>query len=142
MLAPSDAKLAVDATKLRGNGDDSFGLSCSDKAAGPGTTYYYLGITSDGYAAITRTQPGKDRLLRNWKRAPAIRLGSQTNTIVGECRGGRGGEPVRLKLLVNGHEVARATDRAGVPIRFFGFHAGSSRAGLEVLFDNFSLERL
>lgn len=121
---------------------DYFGLTCSDKAEGQGTTYYYLGITSAGDAAITRSHSGTDRLLRDWKRAPAIRRGSKTNTIVGECRGGRGGQPVRLKLLVNGHEVARATDRAGVPIRFFGFHAGSSRAGLEVLFDNFSLERL
>jgi hypothetical protein len=120
---------------------DYFGLTCSDKAAGRGTTYYYLGITSVGDAAITRSHSGTDRLLRDWKRAPAIRRGSETNTIVGECRGG-GGQPVTLKLLVNGREVARATDRAGVPIRFFGFHAGSSRAGLEVLFDNFSLERL
>ena len=142
-LAPSDAKLTVDATKLRGTGNHSFGLTCSNKAAGTaGTTYYYLEISSDGYAGITKHTPGKTRVLRDWNRAPAIRRGSQTNTLVGECRGGRGGQPVRLKLVVNGREVARATDRNGVPVTFFGFHGGADRAGLEVLFDNFSLERL
>jgi serine/threonine protein kinase len=143
-LAPSDARLAVDATRLRGPDDNDFGLSCGNNAAGAGTAYYFLGISSDGYAAITSYSAGKTRILRDWKATPAVVGGSKTNKIVGECRGGRDGAPVRLRLTVNGREVARATDRRGFPVTFFGFHAGQGAhgSGLQVRFDNFSLERL
>jgi hypothetical protein len=103
---------------------------------------YYLAVTSDGWAAIFRSDDDTTTL-RKWKQSGAIRKGAGANHIVGECRGGRDGAPAELKLWVNGRGVAQARDESGLAPTYFGIYAASfGKAGVDVLFDNFALERL
>jgi hypothetical protein len=130
--------MTVEAVKIAGPNDNEFGVFCQGED-GHG---YYLSVTSDGYAGIFRIDD-EATPLRDWKRSNAIARGASTNHIVGECRGGRDGAPAELKLWVNGRGVARGRDESGLAPTYFGVYAGSfEKPGVEVLFDNFALERL
>jgi hypothetical protein len=140
-LPPSDAKLSMEATKVKGPEDTTFGLACRENAPEADAVYYYLGISGDGNAFIEKYADDEVEELRDWQETPAVHPVTETNHIAGECLGGRNGEPLTLRLLVNDREVARATDPDGVPVTFFGFFVGADAPGLEVRIDNFAFER-
>ena len=126
----NDISIYVDATKAGGPDDNKFGLICRYQDS---DNFYYLFITSDGYAGISMFKNNEqiwltgDALISS----DAINQGAATNSIRADCASST------LTLYANNQQIASVTDSS-----FSGGDVGLiakaySTPGVDVLFDNF-----
>ncbi|MGD8760425.1 MAG: hypothetical protein PVJ07_09260 [Anaerolineales bacterium] len=127
-----DIRLEVDATKVGGPDDNLFGVLCRYQDAG---NFYFLVISSDGYAGIGISKLGRRTLVSGDAMLPsaAVLQGEQTNHLRAECVG------FNLRLYVNG-TLAAEGQAAEWPHGDVGLIAGTyAQPGTEIVFDNFSV---
>jgi LSD1 subclass zinc finger protein len=133
----NDVRIEVDATKTAGQDDSSqFGVACRYQDQ---DNFYFLALSSDGYAAIFLKSQGKFTNLSSadnkWTSVDGIYGGSETNHVRAECIGSD------LALYSNGVLVVSATDNTfsggGVALIGGTFDTG----GTSILFDNFTVYR-
>jgi len=137
-----NVKVEADAVKLS-PGQSVYGVSCR-MGTGSDTSHYVGVVATTGYWRISRYNgptPGTPVDLveagGSSRGSDAIRRDG-VNRIGMECLGEDGpGKPVVLRLLVNGREVAEATDREGLPAGGVGLTVSSFADPVEVRFDNF-----
>lgn len=102
-LVFSDTKFSVEAKKVTGSDETSYGLVCryQDKQ-----NFYGFSVSTDGYAGIYRVEDGKTSLLsgENYLYTELIEMHDGVNMIVAICQN------ESLRLEINGVEVLRATD--------------------------------
>ncbi|HQN68986.1 MAG TPA: hypothetical protein PLW19_03985, partial [Anaerolineaceae bacterium] len=102
-LVFSDSKFSVEAKKVTGSDDTSYGLVCryQDKQ-----NYYGFSVSTDGYAGIFRVEDGKTSLLsgENYIYTDLIKKHDGVNLIVAIC------QDESLSLEINGVEILKATD--------------------------------
>lgn len=125
-----DVAIEVDARRVFGEIGGNFGLICRYRRP---ADFYYFSITDDSYYAILRVEDGEPTVLTGsgFLPSPDIPLGAATYRIGAVCAGDR------LRLLVNGREIAAVVDvtfrRGDV-----GLAVGSGPEGpIRVHFDNF-----
>ncbi len=126
-----DVGIEVDATKAGGPDDNEFGVICRYQDA---NNFYRFLISSDGYAVISKKKDGQksDLSADKMQSSDAIHQGAATNHLRATCIGNS------LSLLVNGQEVASASD-GSIMSGDVGLLAGTfDNAGVDILFDNFS----
>lgn len=128
-LSFSNVWVEVDVTKVAGPDNNSFGVLCGYQDS---SNFYFLLISSDGYAGIGTLQDGSRRMLTGDAMLPSPlgRLQGANHLRVG-CLGDQ------LELNVNGTSVAQAS--AGELVKGdVGLFAGTYEQGnLEIVFDNF-----
>lgn len=143
---PHDQFVSVDAKQVAGAEDEGlFGVACR---ASDNRNQYYLSISSNGSFGIDKYRENKNTVIlanpKGVERSEAIRTGlGAVNRIRAECVGGKGQEPTRLTLYVNGQKVAEATDEDALLNEStgnvgLGIDAGRSPP-TDVIFDNFVL---
>jgi hypothetical protein len=127
----NDVSIEVDATKIGGPDDNSFGLQCRYQDV---DNYYFFYISSDGYDGIGIDNAGTKTIISssdgNLVSDSNINQGAATNHIRADCIGSN------LTLYVNGNQIATATDST-----FTGGDIGLiaksfSIAGTDIMFDN------
>ena len=93
----------IDTTQISApeNDNNGYGVVCRQQADGDG---YLLRISGDGFYAIHRILEGEFTALVEWASSSVIRPGHAQNHIRAVCNGSR------LVLIVNGEELAQATD--------------------------------
>lgn len=126
----SDSRNEVDAIKLGGTDDNSFGILCryQDQA----NTYRFI-ASSDGYVGIARIRSGKFSLIHasQMSFSTAINRGSAVNRIRADCIG------QDLSFYINGQLVAQARD-ADLTSGEVGLFAGANAIPVvDILFDHF-----
>lgn len=131
-LSFGDAQIEVDARKVAGPDDNLFGVLCRYQ---DGSNFYFLLISSDGYAGIGIQRQGEARLLTSEAMLPhpAVARGGNLNHLSARCLG------THLELVVNGASVASAS--AAEWLRGdVGLIAGAyDEPGVVIEFDNFSV---
>lgn len=129
----SDVQISVEAGKAAGVDDNLYGVVCryQDRA-----NFYFLVISSDGYAGIGVSKEGRrtllsgDSLLPN----PAIALGEARNQIIARCAG------YELELIINGESIA-SSRAAEWQTGDVGLIAGTyDEPGTRIVFDNFTVQ--
>lgn len=125
----NDITIHVDATKTGGPDDNAFGVICRYQGS---DNFYYLFITSDGYAGISMYKNNEMVVLtgNSLIYSDAIKQGVATNRIRADCEGST------LALYANDQQIASARDSS-----FGGGDVGlMARAyktpGVDILFDN------
>jgi hypothetical protein len=83
------------------NDNNAYGVICRQQPNGDG---YTLRISGDGFYSIHRILEGEFEALVEWSTSDVIRQGNDTNHVRAICNG------PRLALIVNGEELAQATD--------------------------------
>ncbi len=126
----TDVALEVEARRVSGEAGGNFGLVCRYRRP---ADFYYFAITDDGYYAVLRVEGGKPTVLTGsgFLPSPDIPAGAATYHLGAVCAGDR------LRLLVNGREIAAVVD---VTLRRgdVGLAVGAGPEGpLRVHFDNF-----
>lgn len=127
-----DVRVQVEASKIAGPDDNVFGVLCRYQDA---RNFYFFVISSDGYAGIGINKDGRRRLISAEALLPsaAVRQGEAGNVIRADCLG------YHLRLFVNGVLVAEA-QAAEWTSGDVGLLAGTyETAGVQILFDNFSV---
>lgn len=129
---PSNVRIEVDAKKIGGSENNGFGVICRQQDE---DNYYWLAISSDGYAVIKKVVNGNSTILSSrdnkWMPVDGINSGSQVNHITAVCSG------QTLSLYANGVLVASTID-ASFSSGQAGLLAGSyDENGADILFDNF-----
>ena len=137
-VRPTDVSFSVDSTKV--TGDDSStaaGVACNAKS---GLSYEFL-VGSDGYYRLDRRAgpAAKAVEVAAWKQSATIKGGTRTNRVTVVCRG----NPVRLRLAVNGRTLINLTDTARAPgfQTIYLFASSYDTAPSEVAFDNLTFAR-
>ena len=131
---PNDVRIEVDATKLSGPDDNSFGILCRYQDT---SNFYRFFVSSDGYAGIILVKDGDMKNLNGEKLTPisAALAGNATNKIRVNCIG------TTLSLFVNGEQVLTAEDST-FSNGDVGIFAGTfDIVGTDILFDNFVVTR-
>ena len=126
----TDVRVEVEATKVGGSDDNDMGIICRYQDA---DNFYFAVISSDGFAGIVKAEGGEQTPISSeaLESSDAVRKGGTTNTIRFDCVG------ESLTLLVNGTQVATATD-AEWSKGDVGLVAGTfDTPGTDVHFDNF-----
>ncbi len=126
----TDVSVEVEATKVGGSDDNDLGIICRYQDT---ENFYFAVISSDGFAGIVKADSGEQTPISSEALEPAtaVREGNTTNTIRFDCVGDT------LTLLVNGTQVATATDSEWAD-GDVGLVAGTfDTPGTEVHFDNF-----
>jgi hypothetical protein len=127
-----DTQIQVEANKIAGPDDNIFGLICRYQDP---RNFYFLVVSSDGYAGIGLIKDGRRQLLSGEALLPsaAVRQGQTANVIRGDCI------DFSLRLYVNGVLVAEsqaAEWRSGD----VGLLAGTyDEPSVQIVFDNFSV---
>ena len=130
-LFQNDVRIEVDAVKTSGTVDNAFGVLCRYQDP---DNYYFLEISSDGYAGIGINNAGVKTLLsssdNNMVPDSSINQGDASNHLRVDCIGST------LSLYVNGTQAVSVTDSS-----FTGGDIGLiaetfSVAGTEIQFDN------
>jgi ribosomal protein L40E len=132
----NDVRIEVDASKMDGPDDNSMGVVCRYQ---DNDNYYYLAISSDGYAAIYKMFQGDLAVISSedgkWQKVTGIWPGLLTNHIRAECVGNK------LTVYANDIQVATATDdsftNGQVSLAAGTFDTG----GVDIQFDNFYVYR-
>jgi len=129
-----DVQVEVDATKNGGPDTNDFGVICHYQDV---SNFYFLQLTSDGYAVIGKVTNGDQTYISGEKlqEASAVKQGDATNHIRADCVGNT------LTLYANGDQVATATDteHTGGDV---GLIAGTfDTGGADILFDNFVVKK-
>ena len=124
----SDVIVEVDAQKIGGPDDNSFGLVCRQHQE----TYYYFEVASDGYFKIGRFLDDVYTELHPWTEIDMIYPGDAVNHLRVRCIGDT------LTFFANGIALAEVHDSA-IPDGYVGLVIGTFETpGVEILFDNFS----
>jgi hypothetical protein len=126
----TDVRVEVEATKVGGSDDNDLGIICRYQDA---QNFYFAVISSDGFAGIVKSEGGEQTPISSEALEPAdaVREGNSTNTLRFDCVGDS------LSLMVNGTQVAAATDAAWAK-GDVGLVAGTfDTPGTDVHFDNF-----
>ncbi|MCU0476669.1 MAG: hypothetical protein MUC99_11275 [Anaerolineae bacterium] len=97
----ADVLVEVDARVLSDDRSNGVGVACRVQPDGSG--YYFL-VGNDGSATIRRARGREVTALLAWTLTPAVRTGSERNTVRAACVG------QRLMLWVNAQFVGEATD--------------------------------
>jgi hypothetical protein len=122
-----DVIIEVDAEKIGGPDDNSFGVVCRQIE----DTYYYFEISSDGFYAIGKFINNEFSEILPWGESEAINQGNATNLIHVECVGNT------LRFAANGILLAEAQDDS-IRDGYLGLVVGTFEiAGVDILFDNF-----
>jgi len=127
---PGDVRIEVEATKINGPDDNSFGIICRYQDV---SNFYRFIATSDDYAGILLVQDNVMTNLSGENLTPitAALPGNATNNLRADCIGDT------LTLFVNGEEVLSVQDSTFTD-GDVGLFAGTfDIAGTEILFDNF-----
>ncbi|MDO9028186.1 MAG: hypothetical protein Q7U68_04925, partial [Candidatus Roizmanbacteria bacterium] len=126
----NDISIHVEATKAGGPDDNEFGVICRYQDS---DNFYYLFITSDGYAGISMFKNNEEILLTGDSLIPsdAINQGAATNSIRADCAGST------LTLYANNQQIASVTDSSfsGGDVGLIA--AANETSGVDILFDNF-----
>lgn len=125
-----DARIEVDAIKLGGADDNSFGILCRYKDQA--NTYRFI-ASSDGYVGIAKIRSGKLILIHasQMSFSSAVNRGSAVNRLRADCVG------QDLSFYVNGQLAAQARD-ADLASGEVGLMAGANTAPVvDILFDHF-----
>jgi hypothetical protein len=126
----SDAIIWVEAAKLEGTDDNTFGLLCRIQENGD---YYAFLISSDGYAGIARRQAGVYQMLS----ADSMTFSEAVSSTTGLYRLRAVCDGSELSFFVNDQLVATATGE-GLVSGKVGVLAGTyAQAGVDIFFDNF-----
>lgn len=128
---PADVAIEVDTEKVGGPDNNNFGAICRFQDE---NNYYFLQISSDGFATIGMYLDGTNTYLleNNWDSVSAVRTGDSTNHIRAVCQGNT------LTLYANGTQVAQVTDSTFSSGGEVGLMAGTfDEAGTQISFDNF-----
>lgn len=126
----ADSRIEVDAIKLGGTDDNSFGILCRYQDRG---NYYRFIASSDGYAGIAKMRSGQLSLLHasQLTYSTAINRGSAVNRLRADCVG------QDLTFYINGQQVAQARD-AELTTGDIGLIAGANATPVvDMLFDHF-----
>lgn len=127
-----DVRLEVDATKIAGPDDNTFGLICRYQNE---KNFYFFELSSDGYAGIGKMKEGNLSLFNAGKMEPtdAIRQGVKLNRLKAECTASS------LTFYINGIKVHTVEDQE-FPRGDVGLMAGTlSKPGTDLYFDNFKV---
>jgi hypothetical protein len=126
----SDAQIEVDAIKLDGPDDNSFGLICRYQDR---SNFYMLVASSDGYYGIAKLKEGRHSMIgsEQLQYSSAIIQGQALNRLRADCVG------QRLSLYVNGQQLISVED-ADFSAGDVGVLAGAyDVTDVDILFDNF-----
>jgi hypothetical protein len=129
-----DVIVEVDATKKAGPDQNDFGVICRYVDI---SNFYFLQVTSDGYAVIGKQTDGKQSYIsgEKFEQAAAVHQGDATNHIRADCIGDT------LTLYVNGDRTLSATDSDHTS-GDVGLIAGTfDTVGTDILFDNFVVKK-
>ncbi len=129
-----DVLLDVDATKMAGPDDNTFGLVCRYQDV---KNFYFFELSSDGYSGIGKMKEGKLSLLGSDKMKPneSIRQGVKLNHLKAECKGSS------LTFYINGIKAHTAEDK-DFQDGDVGLMAGTlSKPGTDLYFDNFTVKQ-
>ena len=126
----NDISINVEATKAGGPDDNEFGVICRYQDS---DNFYYLFITSDGYAGIAMFKNNEETLLTGDAliSSDAIKQGTVTNSIRADCAGSR------LTLYANNQQIASVTDSSFSSGDVGLIAAANKTPGVDILFDNF-----
>lgn len=125
-----DARIEVDAIKLGGADDNSFGILCRYQDQ---SNFYRFIASSDGYAGIAKMRSGKLSLIHanQMSFSSAINRGSAMNRLRADCVG------QDLSFYINGQLAAQARD-ADLASGEVGLIAGANLTPVvDILFDHF-----
>ncbi len=126
----NDLSINVEATKAGGPDDNEFGMICRYQDS---DNFYYLFITSDGYAGIAMFKNNEETLLTGDAliSSDAIKQGAATNRIRADCAGST------LTLYANNQQIASVTDSSFSSGDVGLIAAANKTPGVDILFDNF-----
>jgi hypothetical protein len=129
----TDVKVVVEAVKISGPDDNSFGVMCRYKNR---DNFYYAVISSDGYHGILKVLDGNHALISadQLQFSDVISQGNrQANQLMFECNG------PNLALTVNDTRLAVAYD-ADLSWGSVGLIVGTyEEVGVDILFDDFEV---
>lgn len=133
-------RVEVDATHVSGIGG-TYGVGCRHRIAPDGTSFYVGAVSPDGFWRISKyggtgAKPEPLAFSRDPKQYVGfIRQGP--NRVALECQGGKeAGQPVEVRLFLNGHLLGEATDAIGLPSGLASLQVSPRDQPLEVRFDN------
>jgi tRNA A-37 threonylcarbamoyl transferase component Bud32 len=137
-VKPTDIRYTVESRKVTGADDSTAaGVTCNAKS---GLSYEFL-VGSDGFYRLDRRprQGARTVELWAWEQSPAIARGGGTNRLQVVCRG----NPVRLRLSVNGTRLIDVTDGRRAPgfQSIYLYAASYATAPIEIAFDNLVFTR-
>jgi hypothetical protein len=127
----SDVRIEVDAVKIGGPDNNSFGVICRYSHE----NFYGFIISSDGYYGISKRKNGDHQIIgaEGMKTSPVIQQGTATNHIRADCIGND------LTLYVNGEKLQEVTDN-DFPNGDVGLLAGSfDVGGIDIRFNRFQV---
>ena len=124
--------VGVDASKLGGPDDNSFGVICRYRDA---ENFYAFLVSSDGYYGIIKLKDGNYSLLsgKNMDFNSGITRGRGTNRILGIC------SEDELGLYVNGSLLTIVQDSDFTDGRIGLISGSNATPGTDILFDNLIL---
>jgi len=131
----NDVSIEVDATKTAGPDDNDIAVICRFQDE---NNFYFLTITSDGYAGIAMYKNNIRSILSgsSFEPSSAIKRGAATNHLRADCVG------TTLTLYVGGTQVSTATDSTFTTGGGAGLMAKSNgTAGVDILFSNFVVSK-
>ncbi len=129
-LSFKDAQIEVDATRLTGPENNSFGVVCrfQDK-----NNFYFFQISSDAYYGIGKYKDGKLSLIGTSQMQSNDAIARASNHVRADCTGDI------LRLFVNGRKIGEARDQ-DFSTGDVGLIAGTfEAAGTDIYFDNFTV---
>jgi hypothetical protein len=130
-----DVSIEVDATKTAGPDDNYIAVICRYQDE---NNFYFLTISSDGYAGIAMYKDNTMSILSgsNFEPSSAIKQGAATNHLRADCVG------TTLTLYVGGTQVSTVTDSTFTTGGDAGLMArANGTAGVDILFSNFVVSK-
>jgi len=132
----NDVRIEVNATRNGGPDNNILGIICRYQED---NSFYFLAMSSDGYAAIVKTIQGEFNIISSdagqMVKVAAINQGYASNHIRADCVGST------LTLYINGIQAVTVTDN-DFPEGLVGLEVGTgSTGGADVLFKNFFVYR-
>ena len=128
-----DVRVEADATKVAGELDDDYGLTCRYSGEPSAPNYYYFIISSDGYAVIGKVSLGENAYISAEQMEPsdAVKQGLTTNQLRADCIGNT------LTFYVNGQMVTSTNDSS-----FTGGDVGFIAGTFDIPSAEFSFDNL
>lgn len=126
-----DVRIEVDATKLGGPDNNSYGIICRYNQE----NFYGFIISSDGYYGISKRKIGDHQIIgaEGMKTSPVIQKGAASNHIRADCIGNV------LTLYINGEKLQEVTD-SEFTLGDVGLLAGSfDVGGIDIRFSHFQV---
>ena len=133
---PADVRVEVDLTQTAGTYNTAMGIVCRLTYTSEGNSMYFLYITKDGTAMITKYVYDQKTLLAGSDEIlSAVHAGNVTNHLRADCSGNS------ISLYVNGTRVLSVTDESLVSGAAGVMIGTADIEDAVVLFDNFVVTR-